>query len=306
VTDLSGRVALVTGGSSGIGLGIVKALAKAGVQVAFTYRRDDHCAQAMSFFRSHPGMSVLPVHLEVTERESFARVADEVENVLGPISILCNNAGVNFFGTLERSTYDDWDWVLGVNLGGVINGLVTVLPRMISRANGGYIINVGSMASFFAGPAAGIYTVSKFAVRGLTECLRYSLTKYGIKVLLVCPAGTKTNIHEAVLHRPEAYSRTEFPAEAMSVKRIAHMLSRAMNPDEVGEKVVRALGEDLFFVFTHPGYADDFREIFDETVHCLPPEAPTREQSVANEAFRRARRAALVPISRNRTADDRT
>src|SRR5690606_21507652 len=135
------------------------------------------------------------VKLDVASRADFARVADEVEERLGPVSLLFNNAGVNLFQTIDESSYDDWDWVMGVNLHGVINGVMTFVPRMKARRLGGYVVNTASMASILAAGAPGIYNTTKFAVRGLSESLRYSLAPHGIGVSVLCPGLVKSYIY---------------------------------------------------------------------------------------------------------------
>jgi NAD(P)-dependent dehydrogenase (short-subunit alcohol dehydrogenase family) len=127
---------------------------------------------------------VMGVQLDVASREGFREAADRVEAEMGPVSILCNNAGVNLFQPIEESSFDDWDWLLGVNLHGVINGVMTFVPRMVERVKageqkGGHVVNTASMAAFLAAGTPGIYNTTKFAVRGLSESLHYSLLQYG-------------------------------------------------------------------------------------------------------------------------------
>src|SRR5580658_3266854 len=121
--DLGGKIAFVTGGSSGIGLGLVKVLAAAGMKVAFTYRQEAHRDEALQQLRQNPGLRVHAIRLDVTDRDGFGAAADEAQRVLGgPVQVLINNAGVGVLGPMEQASYADWDWVMGVNVGGVING----------------------------------------------------------------------------------------------------------------------------------------------------------------------------------------
>src|SRR5690606_13724953 len=110
------------------------------------------------------------------------------------VHVLCNNAGVNLLRPTEHASREDWDWIVGVNLHGVINVLTEFLPPMKARGEGGHIVNIASMSAFIAGPLSGVYAASKFAVRGLSESLRYSLAPDGIGVTLVCPGLVKTDI----------------------------------------------------------------------------------------------------------------
>src|ERR1019366_6640574 len=128
--DLKGKSAFVTGGSSGIGLGIVKVLAEEGLKVAFSYRRQDHLDQTMAYFRDKPTQLVHPIKVDVTDRGGLAAAKAEIERVYGPVQVLVNNAGVGIHGLMEQATFSDWDWVMSVNIGGVVNALVTFLPGM--------------------------------------------------------------------------------------------------------------------------------------------------------------------------------
>jgi len=142
--NLAGKTAFVTGGASGIGLGIAKALAGAGMNVVIADIRDDHLAKAGAEL-GNP-MRMLALRLDVTDRQDFARAADAAEARFGKIHLLCNNAGVAVVGPTALATYADWDWVMGVNLGGTINGIVTILPRIRRHGEGGHIVNTASMS----------------------------------------------------------------------------------------------------------------------------------------------------------------
>ena len=198
VRDVEGKVAFVTGGGSGVGLGMAKAFVAAGMRVAIADIRADHLEAAVAELDG----DVHAIQLDVTDREAFARAADETERVLGNVHVLCNNAGINLFNDLAEATYQDWDWVLGVNLGGVVNGVVTFVPRIKAHGERGHVVNTASMAAFVAGPGAGIYTTAKFAVHGLSDALRWSLLPHGIGVSMVCPGLVKSKIYESDLIRP--------------------------------------------------------------------------------------------------------
>jgi len=177
VKDFAGRTAFVTGGANGVGLGIVRNLLSEGCKVAIADIRQVSIDAALANLDNR---EVMGLRLDVMDRAAFAAAADEVEAELGPVSLLFNNAGINLFQTIEDSSYDDWDWVLGVNLGGVINGGMTFAARMKARAQsgevvGGHIVNTASMASFIASGAPAIYNTAKYAVRGLSYTLRHSM-----------------------------------------------------------------------------------------------------------------------------------
>jgi NAD(P)-dependent dehydrogenase (short-subunit alcohol dehydrogenase family) len=284
--DVEGRTAFITGGASGVGLGIAKVLARAGANVVIADIRQDHLDNAMAYF-AETNYRVHPVRLDVSDRTAFTRAADEAETVFGPVHIVCNNAGINMFSPMDECTYDDWDWILGVNLGGVVNGLQTFVPRLKAHGQGGQIVNTASMASFITGPGAGIYTASKFAVRGLTESLRWNLAPYNIGVSVLCPGLVNSAIHESDKVRPAALSKNTGPIDPEFMKRVAEVHKVGMDPVEVGEKVLAGIRSNDLYIFPHPEFKDELREIFDEILSALPEEAvdPGR---LAFEEFRRA------------------
>ena len=205
--DFKDKVAFITGGASGVGLGQAKVLSGLGVKVVLADIRQDHLDQALAWFRER----AVPAHgirLDITDRAAFARAADQTGRVFGAVQLLFNTAGVSAFGPLEKSTYEDYDWMMGVNFGGVVNGIQTFVPRMIAYGKGGHIVNTASLGAFNSSDPAGIYCASKFAVRGLTEALRGALAKYNIGVSCLCPANVNTNIAEATFTRPAALSNT--------------------------------------------------------------------------------------------------
>ena len=281
--DLEGRVAFITGGGSGVGLGMAKAFVAAGMRVAIADIRADHLEAATAELEG----TVLPVQLDVTDRTAFARTAEVVERELGNVHVLCNNAGINLFNDIADATYQDWDWVLGVNLGGVVNGVVTFVPRIKAHGEGGHIVNTASMAALVAGPGAGIYTTAKFAVHGLSDALRWSLLPHGIGVSMVCPGLVKSKIYESDLIRPPELSTDVTPADAEFMRILPGLHEAGMEPDEIGEKVVRAIRENRFYVFTHPDHREELRGIFDEIIGSFPDE-PVPPDRLAVEDGRRA------------------
>jgi NAD(P)-dependent dehydrogenase (short-subunit alcohol dehydrogenase family) len=282
--DLKGKTALITGGVSGIGFGIARAFAAADVDLVLTYRNADHRAQAAEWFVRQHRPPPRFIALDVTDRERWREVAEEI----GPVHILVNNAGVSVFGPTDAASYADYDWIMGVNFGGVVNGLVTFVPRMKSLGGGGHIVNVASMAAFLPGPQAGIYTASKFAVRGLTECLRFNLAPYGIGVSLVCPALTRTNAWDSALKRPARFAASGFaPPDRAELARFGEAFEAGMDPLEVGQKTLAGMMENRALILTHPEFAQDFDEIHQACRAALPQE-PVPEGRLRIERLRRA------------------
>jgi NAD(P)-dependent dehydrogenase (short-subunit alcohol dehydrogenase family) len=287
--DVEGRVAFITGGGSGVGLGMARAFLRAGMKVAIADVRADHLEEATAALDGE----VHAIRLDVTDRAAYAGAADEVERALGNVHVLCNNAGINLFNDISEATYQDWDWVLGVNLGGVVNGVVTLVPRMKAHGEGGHVVNTASMGAFVAGPGAGIYTTAKFAVLGLSDALRWSLLPHGIGVSVVCPGLVKSKIYESDQIRPAELSTDVSPADPEFMRILPGLHDAGMEPDEIGAKVLRAIERNDFYVFTHPDHRDELRGIFDEILVAFPDE-PVPPDRLAVEDGRRAAKAAAL------------
>lgn len=269
--DFKDKVAFITGGASGVGLGQAKVLSGLGVKVVMADIRHDHLDQAVSWFRERNA----PAHgikLDITDREAFARAADETGRVFGAVQLLFNTAGVSVFGPLEKSTYEDYDWMMGVNFGGVVNGIQTFVPRMIGHGQGGHIVNTASMAAFNASDPAGIYCASKFAVRGLTEALRGALAKYNIGVSCLCPANVNTNIAEAAFTRPAALKKSGYQFNAEILSSLRDIYSAGMDPVELAEHVMTAIRKNQLYVIPYPEARAPLQAGFDAILAALPPE----------------------------------
>lgn len=256
--DLKDRVAFVTGGSSGIGQGVVKVLAEEGMKVAFSYRRQDHLEQTMAYFRTHPGQSVHPIQVDVTDRAGLSAAKLEIERLYGPVQVLINNAGVGIHGPMEQATFSDWDWIMSVNVGGVINALVTFLPGMIASGREAHIVNVASMGGIAALGAVGLYTTTKYAVVGLSESLRTDMMGRNIGVSVYCPGTVKSNIGDGGA-RPERFKDSGYaPAEPRKGGE-ASFMDLAMDAVEAGGHVLRGIKNNQLFIISHPEYRDVLR-----------------------------------------------
>ncbi len=288
--DFAGRTAFVTGGANGVGIGIVRNLLNEGCKVAIADIRQDSIDKALA---SLDNREVMGVQLDVASRDAYKIAADEVEAKFGPVSILVNNAGVNLFQTIEDSSYDDWDWLMGVNLNGVINGVMTFVPRMVERIKagtqvGGHVVNTASMAAFIAGGTPGIYNTTKFAVRGMSESLRHSLLQYGIGVSVLCPGLVKSYIYASDDIRPDALKGEMKPVNHEMVDRLAGVHEFGMEPDIIGARVIEAMKANLLYIFSHPDHKEELREIFAEILdHYIDhPKDPGHDQRVAFEKMR--------------------
>jgi len=285
--DFAGKVAFITGGASGLGLGLAKVFSEAGCKVVIADIRQDHLDEAMAYFRGK-NAAVHAIRLDITDREAYARAADEVEKVFGePPQLVFNNAGVNTFGPTEKSTYEDWDWLMGVLLGGVINGMQTFVPRMIAAGKGGYIVNTSSLGGFRGSDGAAIYCAAKAAVNNLSESYQLSLKKYGIGVSVCCPANIKSNIAEATYTRPERLAKTGYVVNEESIDSLRRIHAAGMEPVELAGHIKKGIEDEQLYIIPYPeskeGLEKHFKEILDSV---LPMEADPEGVRKRNEAMR--------------------
>lgn len=253
--DVEGKVAFITGGASGIGLGIAKAFVKAGMKVVIADLRQDHLDEAATYFsQTNHKSDVHFIKLDVTDRKAMAAAAAETERVFGKVHVLVGNAGVGVTGPVKIATFDDWDWGMGVNLGGVINAVVIFLPYLLKHGEGGHIIATSSMSAVVPMRLAAIYTTAKAAIIGLMETLRGELAPDNISASAFCPGPVQSNISQAGQMRPEKFKKHSGFAEAE--KKLAERPNDPhwMDAEEVGERVLRGLKRNDLFIFTHPEF----------------------------------------------------
>jgi NAD(P)-dependent dehydrogenase (short-subunit alcohol dehydrogenase family) len=284
MTRVAGRTAFITGGGSGVALGQAKVFAEAGCKVAIADIRQDHLDEAMAYFDG-TGHAVMPVKLDITDRAAYAAAADAVEAKLGPVELLFNTAGVSIFGPLQNATYDDWDWQLNVNIGGVINGIQTFVPRMIARGNGGHIVNTASMSAFVALKGTGIYCTSKMAIRGLSESLALDLAEHNIGVSMLCPGAVNTNIHEAVLTRPAHLQDTGYyGADPAVFARLKSIIAVGMEPETLARYVLKGVEEGQLYILPYPEFRGTLEEIHGRVMSALanPEDDPEYEKRAAH------------------------
>jgi len=291
--EVAGKVAFVTGGASGVGLGIARAFVGAGMKVVLADVRRDHIDEAVaSFAGSGQSDSVHAIQLDVTDREAFARAADEAERVFGNVHVLVNNAGVGALGPLKLARYDDWDWVLDVNLRGVVNGIQTFLPRILAHGEGGHIVSTSSMAAVVPIPGASIYITAKAAILGLSEAIRGELAPDGIGVSAFCPGPVRTNIRESGKTRPERYRRDSGYAELERDLKERPNSPLWMDPVECGERVLRGVRRNDLYIFTHREFREGADERFRAMLASSPDEPLNAERAdeirflLSNEIFR--------------------
>ena len=280
--DIQGKVAFVTGGASGIGLGMAKAFTKAGMKVVIADVRDDHIDEARAFF-DEAGLkdAVHLLKLDVTDRAAYAAAADEAERVFGKVHVLANNAGIGIGASIGEASYADWDWGVDVNLNGVFNGVHTFLPRIRAHGEGGHIVNTASMGGILQYSRAGVYVTTKFAVVGLSEALHAELADEPIGVSAFCPGGVRSNIREYEKTRPERYAATA-PASApggpppgfVMTDELREALGKmTTEAEEAGEIVLDGIKRDALYIFTAPEFRPGVSERFEAILHALGEDA---------------------------------
>ena len=247
--DFAGKIAFITGGASGAGLGYAQIFSEAGMKVVIADYRQDHLDEAMAYFKEK-GAPVHAIQLDVTDRDGYAKAADETEKVFGDVpNLLILNAGVNVFGPAEASTYADYDWVVGVCFGGVVNGLVTFVPRMIKAGGQRHIAATVSWGAFGSGSSTAPYSAAKAGVLNLMESYWQALKPYGIGVTAICPANIRSRIYEAALkNRPEELKETGYNVSEDTQKLLAGIHAHGMDPRVLADWLKKGIENEQFLV----------------------------------------------------------
>jgi len=304
VKDFRDQIAFITGGASGAGFGQAQVFGRAGAKIVIADVRAAAIEKALGELKSE-GITAHGIVLDITDRAAYARAADEVERVFGaPPTLLFNTAGVNSFGPVENSTYDDFDWIVGVNLGGVVNGMITFVPRMIKTGKPGHIVTTSSLGGLMGSAFAAPYSAAKAAVVNLMESYRQSLEKYGIGVSVVCPANIKSNIAEASKLRPAQYGQSGYVENADSIASLHSIHIHGMEPVELAGHIKRGIEENQLYIIPYPEAKDGLKKHFDAIVESvLPLEADPEGARKRVEALQRwaADRARVFNRSDNQT-----
>ncbi|MFW6049728.1 MAG: SDR family NAD(P)-dependent oxidoreductase [Myxococcota bacterium] len=255
--DLRDKVAVVTGAASGIGRAMAQRLAAEGMKVVLADVEEqalqDACAEL-----AREGASALAVPTDVSRAEQVEALRDRALDAHGKVHVICNNAGVGGGGLLWEAALEDWQWVIGVNLWGVIHGIRTFLPVLIDQDEEGHVVNTASIAGFLSPPGIGIYSATKHAVVSLSETLHLELLLRGAKprVTALCPGWVRTRIADAERNRPEALrakrDRAPTAEEQMVEQAMRQVVAEGMAPSEVADRAVTAIREEQLYVLTHP------------------------------------------------------
>jgi NAD(P)-dependent dehydrogenase (short-subunit alcohol dehydrogenase family) len=270
VDELSGKVAVVTGAASGIGLALSRAFAAADMKVVLADIEADALEKAVADLPE--GTDALSVLCDVSVGAQVEALRDAAVERFGAVHVVCNNAGVSTGGPVWQQTVEDWEWVLGVNLWGVIHGVRAFTPLLIEQGDG-HIVNTASMAGVTSPPFMGVYNVTKHAVVTLSETLFADLSMAGaagVGVSVLCPGWVQTRIHEAGRNRPVAPGAAEVAvADAGLAEFVGKLIADGLAPDDVAAMVLDAVRTRRFYVLTHPEWkpmiANRVQAVVDET-----------------------------------------
>lgn len=244
-----GRVAVVTGGASGIGRGLCEGFAARGARIVMADLDEPALEQAAKELRE-TGAEVLTVPTDVTDRDAVFHLAERTFDHFGTAHIVCNNAGVGAFGEMHTAPHEEWRFVMDVNFWGVVHGVEAFVPRLVEQGDG-HVVNTASMAGLIGMRILGIYAASKFAVVGLTESLYREVKEHGVGVSALCPMIVSTPINQnASRLRPDAL-KSQVPQALMEADTGAFQ-GGSIEVGEVVRRVVRAIERKDLYVLTHP------------------------------------------------------
>jgi NAD(P)-dependent dehydrogenase (short-subunit alcohol dehydrogenase family) len=263
---LEGKTAFVTGGASGIGLALCRAFGQRGMNVAVADVEAAACAQAVETLRRE-AIRVIGLTCDVSDRDSLAEAAAKAFSEFGHVHILCNNAGVSRAGPIEGIAASDWDWVIGVNLKGLVHGLQIFLPHMKAHGEQGHIVNTASMNGVAGAPLAGPYCATKFATVGISEVLAAELEGSPIGVSVLCPSWVKTRMLDNGRNRPARFggpiALDTDGSNAERNRRYAQALEGGLDPADVAKLVCEAIQARRLYVFTHADRRSDVERRFE-------------------------------------------
>jgi NAD(P)-dependent dehydrogenase (short-subunit alcohol dehydrogenase family) len=287
LADVRGKVAFVTGGSSGIGLGLARVFSEAGMKVVFTYMRESHRDHALSLFPAG-NAGVHAIKLDTSDRDGMVRAADEVQRVFGNVHLLVNNAGVGITKQVSNASWQDWDWAMNVNIDGVFNGVKVFLPRMLAHGEGGHIVTTSSSGGLLAG-MLGVYVTTKFAVLGMMESLRVELAGRNIGVSTFCPGLVKTDIFNSERNRPAELMNAGAPERAAPLPGLGDkpidLMAVALDPLDVGRQVLEGIRRNDLYILSHQEFAGPVRDRCEAMLASFPREVAPQARLDAMAAY---------------------
>lgn len=251
-----GRTALITGGAGGIGFSVAKALGEQKMNIVLTDIDQKNLLQSAAELDAL-GIPVLAAPLDTADEMQWQAVAQQAKDKFGKVHMVVNNAGVGGdSGPIESQETEGWQWALGVNLMGVVYGAKTIVPLIKEHGEGGWILNVASMAGLGGVPYSGAYTATKAAVVALSEGWAKELKNQSIGVSVLCPAFVKTRIYDSERNRPDKYKSDAYDTsnESGFLKQTKQFVRDGIDASIVGKRVVEAIGAGELYIFTHPNY----------------------------------------------------
>lgn len=270
--DLEDKVAAVTGAASGLGRAMALAFAAQGMRLALVDVDESGLAQTVEALRSS-GTRCFSMRVDVSRAAEVEAFAQRTEAELGGAHLVCNNAGVALTGAVWENSELDWEWLLGVNLRGVVNGVRAFAPRLIARDQG-HIVNTASVAGFISPPGMGAYAVSKHAVVALSEALHHDLRERGsrVGVSVLCPAYVPTGIAESGRNRPRELGSSRQTAKDLMLKKA--VAAGRQSADDIARAVVAAVKADRFYILTHPSIKGAIRARMEDILEERSPRDP--------------------------------
>jgi len=281
MNNYKNKTAIISGGAEGIGFGIARAVGLQGMNVVLGDIDETQLAKAEAKLVAE-GIKVLAVKMDVTDTDQWRSIGAQAVQHFGKVHMLVNNAGVaSAPGPVEATNHKDWNWVIDVNLKGVINGAQAIVPLIKQHDEGGWVINVASMAGMLGIPYAGAYTATKVAVVAMSESWHFELAKHNIHVSALCPAFVKTRIHLSQRNRQEAHldlDRQVDPNKAAKRNFATELVENGIPAELVGQRVIEALDAKELYIFTHPAER----------------EAVQQRSKAIDDAFARAEKSPLL------------
>ena len=255
--DLKGKVAYITAGSDGIGLGIARAASNAGMKVVLGYRNEERLAAALPLFK--PGNAgVIGVKHDVVGREGWQALLDEVKSKFGKLHLVVNNAGIKTLKPASQASAEEWDYAMAVNVTAIVQSVAVILPHMLEHGEGGHFVTTSSMSGLLPAVTAGVYSATKIAAVGVMEALRVELEGTNIGTSAFCPGGTNTDNYAA--------SGQPNPARKPGARRFGN----SMDPLEAGERVMNGVVNNDLFIVSHPEFAEGMKQRFDAIMASTP------------------------------------
>jgi NADP-dependent 3-hydroxy acid dehydrogenase YdfG len=280
--ELKGKVAYITASSDGIGLGIARAAANAGMKVCVGYRNEERLQAALPLFKK--GSSILPVKHDVTDRDAWAKVLEQIKSEYGKLHLVVNNAGVKTRAKVSAVSFADWDQAVAVNYTATYNSVAVCLPHMLEHGEGSHIVVTSSMSGLLPGGNLGVYTATKIAAVGLIEALRVELEGTTVGTSAFVPGGVNTDNYIGTGDENPYRAAHPQPGPPSGIPRPPGP-PPGMDPLEAGERVLNGVIHNDLFIVTHPEYMPGTQQRFAAILASEPvADAPPPEGRVRFEA----------------------